>query len=92
MPKPRTAQPVGREAAIFGARLQALRKKRALSTQALAEVADMSPTYVSNLETGTKVPSLTTLVRLAAALGCKVVDLVRPLDEHDPATLIAKRK
>lgn len=91
MPKPRTAQPVGREAAIFGARLQELRKKRGLSTQALADVADMSPTYVSNMETGLKVPSLTTLVRLAAALRCKVGDLVRPLDAHDPATLIAKR-
>jgi transcriptional regulator with XRE-family HTH domain len=83
---------VGREAAIFGARLQELRKKRGLSTQALADVAEMSPAFVSNMETGTKVPSLTTLVRLAAALRCKVVDLVRPLDEHDAATLIAKRK
>jgi len=89
--KPRTAQPVGPEAAIFGARLQALRKKRGLSTQALADVADMSPSFVSNMETGTKVPSLTTLVRLAAALRCKVGDLVRTLDEHDPATLIPKR-
>jgi transcriptional regulator with XRE-family HTH domain len=83
---------VGPEAAIFGARLQELRKKRGLSTQALADVADMSPTYVSNLETGVKVPSLTTLVRLAAALRCKVCDLVRPLDAHDPATLLPKRK
>jgi hypothetical protein len=43
------------------------------------------------METGLKVSSLTTFVRLAAALRCKVGDLVRPLDEHDPATLIPKR-
>ena len=84
MPRARTSQPVEREAAIFGARLQELRKKRGLPTQALADVAEMSPAFVSTSETGTQVPSLTTLVRLAAALRCKVVDLVRPLDGMTP--------
>ena len=92
MPKPRTAKPAGPEAAIFGARLQALRQKRGLSTQALAEAAEMSPTYVSNMETGVKVPSLTTLVRLAAALECKVTDLVRTFDAHDLRELTPKRQ
>lgn len=92
MPKARTAHPAGPEALIFGARLQQLRTKRGLTTQALAQAADMSPTYVSNLEVGVKVPSLTTLVRLAAALECKVTDLVRPFDAHDLLTLIPKRK
>jgi hypothetical protein len=31
--------------------------------------------------------ALMTLVRLAATLRCKIVDLVRPLDEHASATL-----
>jgi XRE family transcriptional regulator, regulator of sulfur utilization len=61
---------------IFGERLRELRRKRGLTLDALAEAADMSLTYVSNLETGVKVPSLTTLIRLAAALKCKVPELV----------------
>jgi transcriptional regulator with XRE-family HTH domain len=77
---------------IFGARLQELRNKRGLTIQALAETADMSQTYVSNLEVGVKVPSLTTLIRLAAALHCKVADLVRTIDAQDPQSLIPKRK
>ena len=92
MPKARTVQPSGPEAVIFGARLQQLRTKRGLTTQGLAEAADMSPSFVSNLEVGVKVPSLTTLVRLAAALECRVTDLVRPFDAHDLLTLIPKRK
>jgi hypothetical protein len=48
----------------------------------------MSHSFVSNLEVGVKVPSLTTLVRLAAAPECKVTELVRPFDAHDLATLI----
>ena len=92
MPKARTAKPSGPEAVIFGARLQQLRTKRGLTTQALAEAADMSPSFVSNLEVGVKVPSLTTWVRLAVALECKVTELVRPFDAHDLQTLIPKRK
>ncbi len=92
MPKARTAKPSGPEAVLFGSRLQQLRTKRGLTTQALAEAADMSPSFVSNLEVGVKVPSLTTLVRLAVALECKVTDLVRPFDAHDLQTLIPKRK
>lgn len=63
-----------------------------MTIQALAEAADMSQTYVSNLEVGLKVPSLTTVIRLAAALGCKVTDLVRPFDAQDLLKLIPKRK
>jgi transcriptional regulator with XRE-family HTH domain len=92
VPKPRTAKSAGREAAIFGARLQELRNKRGMTIQALAEAADMSGTYISNLEVGVKVPSLTTLIRLAAALRYKVADLVRTIDAEDPQSLIPKRK
>lgn len=92
MPRGRSAQPSGPEAVIFGERLRELRRKRGLTLDALAEAADMSLTYVSNLETGVKVPSLTTLIRLAAALKCKVPELVNVYNDHDLATLIPKRK
>jgi transcriptional regulator with XRE-family HTH domain len=46
----------------------------------------MSLTYTSNLETGGKVPSLTTLIRLAAALNWKVPKLVKVFDKDSFGT------
>lgn len=57
------------EAELFGRRLRELRKERGLTQEALAEAADLSGNYISDLELGRKVPSLTILVRLAQALG-----------------------
>jgi transcriptional regulator with XRE-family HTH domain len=56
------------EAELFGRRLRELRKERGLTQEALAEAADLSGNYISELELGQKVPSLTILVRLAQAL------------------------
>ncbi len=83
MPRPRTSQPVSPDAALFGERLHELREKRGLTLRDLAERAEMSLTYVSDLERGQKVPSLTTLVRLASALDCKVTVLVAVFDKRD---------
>jgi transcriptional regulator with XRE-family HTH domain len=83
VPRPRTSQPVSPDAALFGERLKELREKRHLTLRDLAERAQMSLTYVSDLERGQKVPSLTTLVRLAIALDCRVTTLVSGFDKRD---------
>ena len=57
--------------------LKAIRIKKGISQDALAQKAHMSQTFLSNVETGKADPSLTTLKRLAAALGVTVCDLVR---------------
>lgn len=90
MPRARNMQPVGPEAALFGERLTELRQKRGLTVRALAEAAAMSFTYVSDMERGQKVPSLTTLVRLAVALDCKLTALVAPFDKADLAAMVAE--
>ena len=92
MPRARTTKPVTSEAAIFGERLHELRTKRGLTIEALAEDIEMSRTYVSNLEVGAKVPSLTTLLRLAAALDCNVTDLVKVFNGRDLRALVKKRR
>jgi transcriptional regulator with XRE-family HTH domain len=61
-----------------------------LTQQAVADLADMSLTYISNMEHGLKVPSLTTIVCLAVALDCKVTDLVRGFDKTDLRLLLPK--
>jgi transcriptional regulator with XRE-family HTH domain len=64
------------EAQLFGRRLRELRKARGLTQEALAESADLSGNYISDLELGLKVPSLTILVRLSQALEVATPDLL----------------
>jgi transcriptional regulator with XRE-family HTH domain len=64
------------EAQLFGRRLRELRKARGLTQEALAEAADLSGNYISDLELGLKVPSLTILVRISEALDIGTPDLL----------------
>jgi transcriptional regulator with XRE-family HTH domain len=64
------------EAQLFGRRLRELRKKRGMTQEALAEAADLSGNYISDLELGLKVPSLTILVRLSEALDIGTPELL----------------
>jgi transcriptional regulator with XRE-family HTH domain len=64
------------EAQLFGRRLRELRKERGLTQEELAESADLSGNYISDLELGLKVPSLTILVRLSKALDIATADLL----------------
>jgi transcriptional regulator with XRE-family HTH domain len=57
-------------------RLKALRTQRGLSQEALAEKAGLSRTYVARLETARQDPTLSTLEKLAKALGVKVTKLL----------------
>ncbi|HYK04364.1 MAG TPA: helix-turn-helix transcriptional regulator [Thermoanaerobaculia bacterium] len=82
-----TTQPEGE---LFGRRLREVRQKRGLTQQAVADLAGMSLTYISNMEHGFKVPSLTTIIRLAVALDCKVMDLVGAFDKTDLRALLPK--
>jgi transcriptional regulator with XRE-family HTH domain len=68
-------------AEVFGARLRELRTAAELSQRALAARVGTSCAAISNLEKGNNAPTLGTLVRLADALGCGVVELVEVLDK-----------
>lgn len=76
------------EAELFGARLRELRQKRGMTQEQLATGADTAAPYVSDMERGIKVPSLTTIIRLAIALDCKVTELVRVFDRADLRALM----
>jgi transcriptional regulator with XRE-family HTH domain len=70
------------EGEIFGARLRELRLKRNLTQDALAHLVATSKPFISDMERGVKVPSLTMILRLAESLECKVCDLVRVFDQR----------
>jgi transcriptional regulator with XRE-family HTH domain len=75
---------------LFGARLREVRLNRGLSQQELAERVGIPQPHVSAMESGVKFPNLLTVLRLAAALECKVTDLVRVFDKADLALLLPK--
>ena len=60
----------------IGKRIKIARIKADMKQEHLAERAKLSPTHVSNVETGTTKVSLSSLVSLANALGVTVDDLL----------------
>ena len=65
------------EGVIFGERLRELRIARNLTQTQLAQRCGSNRPFISNLERGVKVPSLTMILRLAEALPCSVYELVK---------------
>jgi DNA-binding XRE family transcriptional regulator len=69
---------------LFGAHLREVRLKRGgLGQQGLADRVGIPQTRVSAMEIGIKFPNLLMVLLLAAALECKVADLVRVFDKAD---------
>ena len=61
----------------FGKNLQYLRQlSKNMTQEALAGKIDLSPSHMSNIETGTTKVSLTTIVNIANALSVTVDDLL----------------
>lgn len=65
---PRVADDAGQRVVEFGRTLRRLRAERALSQEALAAQAGLSPQHVSNIERGNKDLRLSTVLKLAEAL------------------------
>jgi transcriptional regulator with XRE-family HTH domain len=66
--------------AQFGANLLALRSRRRLTQEALADLCDLHPTEISLLERGGREPRLGTILKLAHALGVKPARLLDGLE------------
>lgn len=64
------------EAQVFGQTLKRLRAEKKMTQQTLAGDAGLAITYVSDLERGLKVPSLTTILQLAHALDIEPRELL----------------
>jgi len=62
--------------AAFGAAVRALRTRRGLTQEALAERAQLHRTYVTEVELGRRNVSLYNIGRLAAALEVSMMELI----------------
>jgi transcriptional regulator with XRE-family HTH domain len=63
--------------ALLGRNVRRLRAEKGLSQEALALDAGMKRSYLSDLERGTRNPSVKALGRLAAALGVRPDELLK---------------
>ena len=61
---------------VLSERIRRLRHQRTLTQEQLAEKADLSSVYVSNVECGKRVPSLETLLILCHVLRCTPDELL----------------
>jgi transcriptional regulator with XRE-family HTH domain len=68
----------------IGPRLRTLRGRHGLSLQQLADRCDVSPAAIHKVEQGTMVPTITTLLKLAAAFQVPVAHFI---DETDSPAL-----
>jgi transcriptional regulator with XRE-family HTH domain len=80
------------EAEVFGRRLREIRTERGLTQAALAQASGLIDTYISDMERGLKVPSLTTVLRLAGALECKPTALIKIFDVGFDFTSLARHE
>lgn len=61
--------------AAFGKRIRAIRDGRGVSQEGLALLCGLDRTYISGIERGTRNPSLTNILKIAAALEVSPSDL-----------------
>ncbi|WP_041286706.1 helix-turn-helix domain-containing protein [Desulfomonile tiedjei] len=67
-------------AKIFGEVLQELRRKRGLSQEEFGFECELHRTYISLLERGKRIPSLTTIIQLAIVLKVSPSEIVRQVE------------
>lgn len=71
----------------IGPRVKALRDRHGLSLQQLADRSDVSPAAIHKVEQGTMVPTITTLLKLAAAFDRPVSYFINE-DDTPPAYVV----
>ena len=67
---------------LFGTALRKRRKQSNISQEKLAELCDLDRTYISLLERGIRQPTLSTIFRLANALGISPSNFVADVENE----------
>lgn len=64
----------------IGAKLKSIRKQKGLTLRALGKAANVSHSFIADIESGRSNPSLDTLDALAKALNVSIMDIIRDTD------------
>ena len=70
---------------MFGTKIRYLRKKLNLSQQKLGEKINIPQTTISDWENNKYLPDINEAVKLAAALGVSVTELLEQQEAYTPA-------
>jgi transcriptional regulator with XRE-family HTH domain len=71
----------------IGPKLRGLRKQMGLSLQQLSDRSDVSPAAIHKIEQGDMVPTITTLLKIAGALGRPISYFVDEEQDHSDPTV-----
>ena len=77
------AEAQSRAASLFGERLKKVRRRRGLSQEEVADLAEMHVTNIGKIERGQSNPSLTTIIRVAGVLDYDPGELLRGITLRD---------
>jgi len=69
---------------VLGLNVRKWREEKELTQEALAERADLDPTYISGIERGKRNPSVLSVLRIARALGVTTSILMEKVDDGSP--------
>jgi transcriptional regulator with XRE-family HTH domain len=78
----------GESAGDLGTRVRSLRRERGLTLKGLGRLAELSHPFLSQVERGLANPSVTSMERIAAALGVPVSELWSPPRRRDAVRLV----
>ena len=79
---------------LLGKRLRELRKRKGINQEKLAELVNVDPTTISNIENGKNYPSMSNLENLLAVLDCtftEAFDFEHKNSKEDLITQITKK-
>ena len=79
---------------LLGKRIRELRKRKGINQETLAELIDVDPTTISNIENGKNYPSMINLENLLNVLGCsftEAFDFEHKNNEEDLISEITKK-
>ncbi len=74
---------------LLGRRIQELRKRQNIKQEKLAEIINIAPRNLSNIETGRSFPSAETIEKIGKALNIKIKDLFDFDHQKDDEELLA---
>jgi transcriptional regulator with XRE-family HTH domain len=68
----------------LGDKVRSIRESRSMSTEQLAERADLAPELVAQIESGALIPSLSPLIRIARSLGVRLGTFLDEQEQTGP--------
>jgi transcriptional regulator with XRE-family HTH domain len=77
---------------VLGMNVRRWREEKQLTQEALAERAELDPTYISGIERGVRNPSVLSVVRIARALGVTTSKLMEKVDDEFNGSRAASAK